>query len=259
MESEAMCDQFVDRGVVRVDGALDADTAAAMRDVLWRYAGKKIGVRPDDPATWPSTGWLPMSWKGLKRNRALNAVTESAAVAAALDAIFAATGWETTRSGPQILFTLPTAGPWQLPDGWHTDCGFDAPTWPVGAVKMFVCIGEVAPLGGGTLLLPGVHQLVDRYRNACESPASGGKQHWAAFLRRHPPLGELLTASARPDRGRSLIGQRFNIDGVDVDVEELTGAPGDIVIAHMHVFHVAAPNTTSQARVMLGQMIRARS
>ena len=81
----------------------------------------------------------------------------------------------------------------------------------------------------------------------------GGKANWHPFLRRHPPLGDLLRGAARLDRGRSMVGDRYEVDGVPVDVVELTGAPGDVVITHLHVFHCGPPNTSDSPRYMLGK------
>ena len=47
----------------------------------------------------------------------------------------------------------------------------------------------LGPGGGGTMLLPGSHRLVDHYRSTFETPPAGGKANWHPFLRRHPPLG----------------------------------------------------------------------
>ncbi len=38
---------------------------------------------------------------------------------------------------------------------------------------------------------------------------------------------------------------------------ELTGHPGDVVIAHLNVFHCAAPNAGEHPRQMLGATVRA--
>jgi hypothetical protein len=256
MDPEAMQSAFADRGAVRVDGAFSADAAARMREVVWRYAGHKVGLRPDDRSSWPD-GWLPISWKGLKRNRAFDALLDNPAVTGALDAIFGAGSWRRPTSGPQILFNLPGPGPWTLPDGWHMDCGFERPTWPVFAVKVFGFFGEVGPCGGGTLLLEGSHRLVDRYRSALHPPPPAGKANWQPFLRRYPPLGELLRGAARPDLGRSMIGERYEIDDLAVEVVELTGAPGDVVVTHLHTFHAASPNTSDTPRQMLGEAVLA--
>jgi len=227
-----------------------------MRDVVWRYAERKLGLRPGDRSSWP-TGWLPISWKGLRRNRAFDVLIDNPPVTGALDAIFGAAGWQRPKPGVQVLFTLPGTGPWSLPDGWHMDCGFERPTWPVFAVKLFGFFGDVGPCGGGTMLLPGSHRLVDRHRSTFETPPSAGKANWHPFLRRYPPLGDLLAGATRSDLGRSMVGERYEVEGVPVDVVELTGAPGDVVVTHIHVFHSGSPNTTDSPRCMLGKGVLA--
>ncbi|MGH9233574.1 MAG: phytanoyl-CoA dioxygenase family protein [Acidimicrobiales bacterium] len=42
-----------------------------------------------------------------------------------------------------------------------------------------------------------------------------------------------------------------------VDVVELRGAPGDVVITHIHVFHSGSPNTSDSPRQMLGKGVLA--
>jgi hypothetical protein len=256
MDAEAVRSQFAERGVVRLDGAFGPDDAARLREVVWRYAERRTGLGPDDRPALPG-GRLPLSWKGLKRSRAFDVLIGSAAVAGTLDVIFGAGGWQRPRPGAQVLVNLPEPGPWSLPDGWHMDCGFEQPTWPVFAAKAFGFFGEVGPRGGGTMLLPGSHRLVDRYRSTFESPPGGGKANWHPFLRRHPPLGDLLQGATRPDLGRSLVGERYEIEGVPVDVVELTGAPGDVVITHLHVFHSGSPNTSDSPRQMLAKAVLA--
>ena len=225
MDGDVIRSSFVDRGVVRLDGAFSAESAAWMRDVVWRHAQRKVGLLPDDPSTWPS-GWLPLSWKGLRRNHVFDAFIDNPSVISALDTVYGTGGWQRPKPGAQVLLSLPTPGPWTLPDGWHMDCGFERPTWPVFAVKLFAFIGEVGPCGGGTMLLPGSHRLVHRYRSTFEAPPAAGKANWHPFLRRHSPLGDLLSGAAMSDRGRSMVGQRYDIDGVPVDVVELTGEAG---------------------------------
>jgi Phytanoyl-CoA dioxygenase (PhyH) len=247
---------FDQSGVVRLDGAFSADEAAAMRDAVWGYAERKAGLRAGDRSTWPE-GWSGVSWKGLRRSQVFAPLTNNPAVTAALDAVFGIGGWDPPKLGAQILFTLPQSGPWVLPDGWHMDCGFEQPTWPVFAVKLFAFFGEVGPAGGGTMLLPGTHRLVDRYRRRIPPGTGGGKQHWRPFMKHDPWLAQLLDGARRPDLGRRLVGQSQEVDGVPVEVVELTGRPGDVVIAHLHVFHTASPNTAEHPRQMLGKAIAA--
>lgn len=249
--------EFETTGVVRLDGAFSADQAGVMRDAVWRYAERKVGLREDDRATWPD-GWLAISWKGLKRNRAFDPLTNNTAVTNALDAIFDADGWEPPKPGAQILMSLPTPGPWKLPDTWHMDCGFERPTWPVFAVKLFAFFGTVEPMGGGTMLLPGSHRVVERYRETIPPGTGAGKHTWRPFMKQDPWLAQLLDSNRSDDGGRSLVGQRHDVSGVPVEILELTGQPGDVVISHLQVFHSSSPNTGASPRQMLGKGITAR-
>lgn len=249
--------EFESTGVLRLGGAFSPSQAAAMRDVVWSYAERKTGVRPDDRVTWPN-GWLPISWKPLKGNATFAAITDNPAVTTALDAIFGDDGWETPKPGAQVLMSFPTPGPWTLPDSWHMDCGFERPTWPVFAVKLFAFFGTVEPMGGGTLVLSGSHRVVDRYREAIPPGTGEGKQNWRPFMKHHPKLARLLDGDRMEDGGRSLVGQRSDVDGISVEVLELTGQPGDVVIAHLHVFHAASPNTGHHPRQMFGKGIVGR-
>jgi Phytanoyl-CoA dioxygenase (PhyH) len=186
VDVDAVRDAFADRGVVRLDGAFGRESAAHLREVVRRYAERRTGVMLDGSSPWPE-GRIPLSWKGLKRNPAFGVLLDNPAVRGALDAIFGAAGWQRPKPGAQVLVTLPMPGPWSLPDGWHMDCGFERPTWPVFAVKVFAFLGDVGPCGGGTMLLPGSHRLVDRYR-------------WASRNRRGAarPTGIRSCAATRP-------------------------------------------------------------
>jgi hypothetical protein len=246
--------RFEATGVIRLPGAFAADRAAAMRNAIWEHAGRQAGLRPDDPAGW--VGAPVLSWQALSRDPVFGPLADNSAVTGALDVIFGPASWRRPRPGAQILFSLPEPGPWVMPDGWHMDCGFDHATWPVPAVKLFAFAGEVGPREGGTMVLPGTHRLVDRYRAALPAPVGAGKENWRAFMRHRPWLARLLEGADLPDHGRSLVDEAGEIDGVPVRIAELTGSPGDVVITHLHVLHARAPDTGTVPRLMLGKEIR---
>lgn len=245
---------FEATGVIRLPGAFAAEQAAAMRSAIWQHAERQAGLRPTDPASW--AGSPVLNWQALSRDPVFRPLVDNRPVSDALDGIFGAGGWRRPRPGAQILFSLPEPDPWVLPDGWHIDCGFDHATWPLPAVKLFAFVGEVGPRQGGTLILSGTHRLVDRYRDALPAPVGAGKENWLAFMRHHPWLARLLNGTDLPDHGRSKVGEATEIDGVSVQVLELTGSPGDVVITHLHVFHASSPDTGAVPRLMLGKEIR---
>jgi hypothetical protein len=203
MQTVDIRSSFEAAGVVRLEGAFAAEQAAAMREAVWRHAERQAGLRPGDPASW--AGSPVLNWQGLRRDPAFGPLADNAPVQDALDVIFGAGGWQRPRPGGQILFSLPEPGPWVLPDGWHMDCGFERATWPVRSVKLFAFLGEVGPCGGGTMLLPGTHLLVDRYREGLPAPPGAGKENWLPFMRQHPWLARLLDGADRPDHGRPLV------------------------------------------------------
>ena len=254
MQTVDIRSRFEASGIVRLHGAFTADQAAAMRDAIWQHAGRQAGLRPTDPAG--SAGSPVLNWQALSRSPVFRPLVDNESVSGALDAIFGADGWRHPRPGAQILFSLPEPDPWVLPDGWHMDCGFDHATWPVPAVKLFAFAGEVGPRGGGTMVLPGTHRLVDHYRQALPAPVGAGKENWLAFMRHHPWLARLLDGADLPDHGRPLVDAAGEIDGVPVQVAELTGSPGDVVITHLHILHARSPNTSTAPRLMLGKEIR---
>jgi hypothetical protein len=229
--------RFEATGVLRLPGAFTPDQAAAMRVAIRRHAESQ-------------TGSPVVNWRALSRDPVFRPLVENPAVTDALDAIFGAGGWRRPRPGAQILYSRPEPGPWVLPDGWHMDSGFEQATWPVPSVKLFAFAGEVGPEGGGTLVLPGTHRVVERYRAALPAPAGAGKENWLAFMRHDPWLARLLDGG-----GRQLIGAAGEIDGVPVEVAELTGSPGDVVLTHLHVFHARSPNTGPVPRLMLGKAV----
>ncbi len=68
-------------------------------------------------------------------------------------------------------------------------------------------------------------------------------------LKRHEATADLW----RPDaegRGRFL-HEGANVDGVPLQVEELTGEPGDVSVVDMRVLHAPAPNCASAPCLML--------
>lgn len=248
--------QFEETGVIRLRGAFSTSEAAEMREAVWGYAARKNGLRVDDRRTWPE-GFAGVGWKGLRRSAVFDPFVGNPAVNETLRVIFGDDGWTPPKAGTQLLVTFPASGPWTMPDGWHIDCGFERPTWPAFAVKLFGFFDTVEPEGGGTMILPGSHRVVERYRETLPPGTGAGKENWQPFMRQDPWLAELMRGDSRPDHGRSLVGQRGEIDGVPVEVEEMTGEPGDVVLTHLHIFHSAAPNTTGRPRQMMGKEISA--
>lgn len=229
-------EQFQDLGILRIPGAFTRAQADAMCDAVWRYIEARSDSRRSDPTTW---GPRP-SFKGVKKRAVFTPAFDNPPVRDALDGIFGGGGWVEPNPGGQILMTFPNAESWTLPESlWHMDCGFERPTWPTFAVKLFALMADHEPGGGATLAIAGSHRLVDDY-TASLAPAQrgGGKEKWTKFMRETGLMAEIKRGCT--DR-----------------VVEMTGNAGDVYITHLHVFHCVAPNAADRPRLMLGKSILA--
>ena len=244
-------DQFGRAGVVALRGAFTRDEADAMKAAIWRRVESVTTARRDDPSTWCDVA-LP-SFKPLKRRGVFAPAIHNAALAGALDGIFGPGAWTPSRSGVQVLMTFPNASSWTLPHHlWHMDAGFGRVT-PTTMVKVFCCVDHVRSGGGGTLALAGSHRLVDRdIREGTDGPRAGNTVAWRRFLSRDAWTRTLINPGAEPARTTRLLGERGDIDGIEVGVVEMTGEPGDVFVTDIHTFHCVAPNALDQPRMMLG-------
>jgi hypothetical protein len=235
-----MLKTFREEGVVALRGAFSVADAAELRAMLWRHVESTTPVRQSDPATWSFDGHLGL--RALEERGVWHPVHGSSAVVDALDEIVGVGAWK-PPSAPHLLLTFPRDEPWVMPHGqWHIDFGFELPTWPTFAVKMFALLDTLEPGGGGTLLLKGSHRLVDK--------AGTDESH---LFDSDPYLRMLQSAGG----GRGILGQAADVHGVRLRPVEITGEAGDVFLVHMHVFHSPSPNTASRPRQMIGSTFNA--
>jgi hypothetical protein len=252
----SVAEELRETGIVRLDGAFSAADGAAIRETVWRYVEARTGIVRDGESTWSSP--VRISYKGLKGRRVFAPVVANPTVECALDAVFGPGGWQPPRrAGARILLTMPSPGPWIAPEGWHMDCGFERPTWPLQAVGLWSFFDDVEPEGGGTLLLAGSHRLVERYARTLPRGTGGNSTTWGRFMKKDPWLREVCRGGTAEAPRRDLIGLRGEVDGIPVEIVELTGRPGDVVLTHMHLFHSASPCVGPRPRQMLSGGIRA--
>lgn len=144
--------------------------------------------------------------------------------------------------GQQILFTLPSTVSWSVPnDVWHVDIPRLGKLGAPG-LQVFIFLDDVEPKGGGTLVLSGSHRLLNgsRVMRSKELKRS---------LSRDPYFRMLF------DRDRTEINRLKDtagiVDGVNLEVVELTGARGDVYFMDLRTLHTPAPNSSNTARLML--------
>jgi len=162
---------------------------------------------------------------------------------------------------PELLFTLPRSsrsGPRVTPAepaetapselrvrrhfAWHVDIERLAEPGVTG-VQFFTFLDTVEPGGGATVAVTGSHRLVnDGTRMRFEEVK--------AELAGRPFFRDLFSRDATPEDTLGAVGRA---DGVDLQVVELVGQPGDVYLMDLRVLHSRSPNTREAARMMVTQ------
>ncbi|MCY3813980.1 MAG: phytanoyl-CoA dioxygenase family protein [Gammaproteobacteria bacterium] len=158
-------------------------------------------------------------------------------------------GQAVARHRALLLVTLPgqsAMGPvtrWSVPrQVWHTD----APRVAEPGVPGVIALGfldQTTAGGGGTLFVAGSHRLLDMPGKELRSKA------FKRALRKKPYFNVLL----RDDSAErtAFLAKEHRVEGVDVRVVELTGEPGDVVLADARLLHAPGPNVQSKPRLMV--------
>lgn len=148
-----------------------------------------------------------------------------------------------------LLMTLPGQGAmgpvtrWSVPrQVWHTD----APRIAGPGVPGIIALGfldHIAAGGGGTLFVAGSHRLLD---------LPGKELRSKAFKRalRNKPYFSVLLRDDSTER-TAFLAQTHRVEGVDVHLVELTGEPGDVVLADARLLHAPGPNVQAKPRLMV--------
>jgi hypothetical protein len=239
------------RDWTRLESVVPPGDIDRITDRMWAFFAKR-GIDRRDRCTWPA-GFTGKN-QGLRQSGLFNAFA-TPAMAALVDQLLGPGAWSDTEAWGPALVTFPQPGPWQLPHkNWHFDLPARGDPQQPAAARLFGFIGEVAPRGGGTLVVQGSHELARRLVSS--SPGHDAGQ--SSDLRRklaatHPWFAALI----RPGNGRV---QQFmvdgdEIDGVRVQVVELTGRPGDVVAMMPWTLHTLSMNCAATPRLMVTHTI----
>jgi ectoine hydroxylase-related dioxygenase (phytanoyl-CoA dioxygenase family) len=177
------------------------------------------------------------------RHPDVEALIDEPALLAAVDALLDGQAFDREiHTRPQVMVTLPNIDAWTVPAGWHVD----APRLASGqrpGVQMFAFLDTVEPRGGGTLVVAGSHRLFNEGR-VIHADALRQKLGREDFFR-----ALYSDAESAQDRAR-LRDHSGMIDGVALQVVELTGAPGDAYLIDLRLVHAIAPNALDRPRMM---------
>jgi Phytanoyl-CoA dioxygenase (PhyH) len=253
MLSPAQRAEFDRRGILRLPAAIPPAEVTAMRERVWRHLLDKDGIHPDRPGTWPAAP--PAQFQKLTGTGAFDAMATSP-LTAAIDGLLGAGQWQRPAHWGRPLVTFPRPGTaWDVPaSDWH----LDTQDLELTMLAVFAHLAPVRSRGGGTLVITGSHRLTTaRGPQAANAPVRS--REVKAYLRTlHPWLHDLWNPSSDTGRIHRYLTEGADVDGVHVQVEELTGEPGDAVIMHPRLLHVVAPNSLDTPRLMLLQFVHRR-
>jgi hypothetical protein len=200
-------EQFIERGHCRVEAAFGRAEAEAASACIWRRMEEKRGIRRDEPETWPE---LCDIQEQVDTPEVLACFTDR--LACAIEQLLGPGRWTGRRAWGfwPVNFGWRRRQPYHVAaDGWHVDGNWfthtiDCPKQGLLVIGLFT---DIAPRGGGTILAEGSHRRTARV--LAEHPE--GLEHRRLFeLVLAEPLGSF---------------------------HEVTGAAGDVVLAHPFLFH----------------------
>jgi hypothetical protein len=220
---------FDESGIAYLRGAVDV---TGIEDAIWEF----YGLPRDDPTAWPAG--FESKLQRLRKSGIFKPFGNDA-VNAAIGQVLGA-GWYELDAWGAPLISFPVPGPWQLPKKlWHSDHRAQGSPERVEILRIFGFVSEVAPQGGGTLVIEGSHELIRRRVAAAPGNDAGSSaQVKKQLFREHPWF-------AAPDFAGTVI------DGVRVRVRELTGQPGDVVLMLPWTLHNISMNCSDRPRFMV--------
>lgn len=240
--------EFSDRGLIRIEGLIPIraveEACEKALEILEREGAWRAGAWVDDaPVDWVRANHLQKKLKPLARTPAFMDL-QTDAVRSVAEELAEGRALHAPVAYPQILLTPPNALAWSVPhDVWHLDSPRLGKLGRPG-VQMWTFLRELPPGAGGTLLVAGSHRLLND-RGVIKS------KDVKRLLRREAWFRALFQPGLS-DR-RRFLDEEGRVGEVDVQVVELHGEPGDVVLTDMRLLHTLAPNASRTLRLMLTQ------
>jgi hypothetical protein len=213
-------DSFIDDGFCIVSGAFTAAQAAAACRRVWRRMEQKARIRESDPSTWPPNYDFE---EHLDHPVVRACFTDR--LAAAIEQLVGASRWRGIRSwglwpvnfsyGADLADDYPSRG-WHIDGNWfrHT---IDSPYQGLLVIGLFT---DIEPGWGGTIMALGSHRRTAR----------------------------VLAHQRRPIHHRDLF--REVLRQPIGNFHEVTGAAGDVVLAHPFLFHTRGFKRAGPPRII---------
>jgi hypothetical protein len=255
--SASELEQFLTLGFVKRSAAFQAELAQAQRDAIWKELAERHGVARDDPSTWRQPAKSPRT---PKRHASEKGMTE--ALRGFVDDLLGAGSWPEPADWGLVLFTLPNAKAWRLPARtWHWDSPIAPHREGAAALHIFALLAPMRPGGGATLFVQGLHRITLPYYAELDAEQRRSKHavHRRRVMARNAWLRQLMGTEPGPeDRVAHFMERATLVDGVPLQVHEMTGEPGDVYFCHPLLAHSGAWNALDTPRMMRGKLLTRR-
>jgi len=253
--------EFDRNGILHLPGAIPRTDIDEMLRTVWDCLHDKYRIERDAPETWPRPGVeeLSASHRFAGTHHLPESVTfaeiASGTVCAAIDDLLGVNNWRRPERWGSLLVAFPESQDrWEIPwANWHLDSPASRSSTGIEAVRVFACLAELAPGGGGTLFITGSHRLVQNLVE--EGQRLKSQEARKALVRLHPWLKSLCSKDDKDDRVERYMHGSANLNGIEARVVEMTGEPGDVFLAHPLILHAPALNSSTRPRIVLSATV----
>jgi ectoine hydroxylase-related dioxygenase (phytanoyl-CoA dioxygenase family) len=225
-----------------------------MAESLWGELARKHGIRHGDPQSWCAE--RPAQLGAFQKTGTFNGMA-TPELREVIGELIGRDRWAEPSSWGLPLVCFPQgAEAWNVPHQvWHFDLTPDPRLKGAMVGRLFVLLAPLAAQGGGTLVATGSHRIAEAIaarRSGRLSSQDMRKQLVAAS----PWFRDLMSPpAAGEDRIGRFMASPTVVDGVPLQVEEITGEPGDVFLMHPHALHGLSSNVRDTPRLALAQTI----
>ena len=248
MIAESQLEDFALYGLLKLEGVLSAAAVADMYDRVWRFIEKRDGMLRDDPTSW--IGKKLSTIKGVANGKIFDAIISHEVLKAVHQLTEGRSASRREGTSRQLLVTFPNAANWTVPyRAWHYDLQqLPGGSGPPPGVQLFAFLNTVRPGGGGTVVVTGTHRLLKDLSYSMSPSAM--KDHLG---RKFDYFHKLFS---KDDTNRQhFVDEPYRIGDVELQVVEMTGKPGDVMLMDMRLLHTQAPNSLDTPRMMLTERL----
>jgi hypothetical protein len=257
--------EFDQYGIVRMPGAVAKSAAEEMLATVWNCLRDRYHIHRDAPDTWPEPERGAVEVQQISGAHRFNGTRHlpksetfeqagSAAVRGALDELLGAGNWQRPDRWGSLLVAFPeSTDHFDVPSSnWYLDFPASCSSSGLTGVRIFTCLAKLPPGGGGTLFVAGSHKLVQnlaREGRIEHLPSADARKR---LIRAYPWVKALCSRDEKAGRVQRFMKNRTKVaGGVEMRVNEMTGEPGDVFLAHPLILHAPAANCSAAPRFVL--------